>query len=167
MVATEKPMWEPPFVFRTSFIFLFKARAKSFKLGCLKYKLPQALIWVIQQMAGFYRACEALTDVGREWQGLLGWLLHCLPNQHPNRFPDFFKLRLGQITFLQPPSLITAFLIPDPTAQPESSATALCILSELSAHAYSSHRFVSSKSKQGTSIQNCPRRGNCHSKRYH
>lgn len=32
-----------------------------------------------------------------------------------------------------PPSLVTAFLISDPTAQPQSSTIALCILSELRA----------------------------------
>lgn len=69
------------------------------------------------KMAVAYRDCKALTDIGREWRGLLGWLVQPLPNQHPNCFPDSFKLLLGWITSLQLPplwALLSSLLIPLP-----------------------------------------------------
>lgn len=140
MVATEKPMWEPPSVFRTSFISLLKARAKSFKSNYLKHELPQVLIRVFKQKAGLYRDW-ALTDVGRGWQGLVRCPWHPLPTN-----TTLLKLLLGQIMSLQlPPTPVTASLPSDPTAQPESSRWSLHPLRTSRAKTHSSHHQVTAK----------------------
>lgn len=140
MVATEKPTWEPPSVFRTSFISLLKARAKSFKSNYLKHELPQVLIRVFKQKAGLCRDW-ALTDVGRGWQGLVQCPWHPLPIN-----TTLFKLLLGQIMSLQlPPTPVTASLLSDPTAQPESSRWSLHPLRPSRAQTHSSRHQVTAK----------------------
>lgn len=67
MVATENPTWEAPSVFSTNSTSLLKARAKSFESNYLKNKLPQVLIPVIKQVAGFYRDWSLTDVVARPW----------------------------------------------------------------------------------------------------
>lgn len=111
MVATENPTWEAPSVCSTSLTPLPKARAKSSESNYLKKKLPQVLIPVITQMAGFYRDW-ALTDVMARPGGMTR---APFAKSTPKLLSTLFNLLLGQIMSL-PPTPVIAFLLSDPTA---------------------------------------------------